>query len=902
MSRSRAQAQALLKWSACALAAVTLSGALAALAGASSLPDGRAYELVSPAQKLGNDVIGDTSRVRAARTEAPGLPMAVTFASLGAFGDAIGTGIATDYLAQRDATPGTSGWSTHAITPPQQPGSFIAAADGLSPLYSGDMADDLTAGVFSAWSALGPEPNIQDVTNLYTRTDLRTPGAGNYQLLTDSVTPQPPLSNPHQASVYAGASSDFRHVVFESRLDLTADATGTNPKVYKADDGITRLLSTGPGCPGGPDPTAPCALAGYGASGDKLTNRVISQDGSRVILSSPVTDEPVPDQADGVAAKLYQLDDRGTTSTTDDALIQINTSEKTSPAPARAAVYQTASTDGSRVFFTSSEQLTNRPGSGLYMWARQPTDETQTIAVDATAGTFTITAHTQPSTGTATLTTGSTSVTGVVGSFSVGQTVTAPGIPAGTTITAITSPTQLTLSAAAASTTTEPINADIQQTTSPIPFDATPTQLQSALENLTIIGAGNATVTGGPGAPGASTPYTITFTGALAGVNIAPLTTDATNLTGAGTTATVTITNPIHNLTLIANASLIGVLGASDDGHRIYFSAPFQLVAGGPGFSEGGIFLWQDADGTPGGTLSYVGAVTLGDSLGINDFNIAWPGFGKGSRVTPDGRHLLFEASDGSGLRPRYQHGTCVQGSIPGDSRCAEVYVYSAETSTPLNPDVVCASCDLSQPGAPYDTLVNVQAGVGGSGTTWHVNTPITDDGQRVFFSTPAPLVPEDVNGKSDAYEYDTSTHQAHLLSTGTDAFDSYFMDATANGNDAFILTRQQLLRWDTDQAYDLYDTRINGGFPEPPPPPHACTNDNCQGQILAPPPTTTIGSTTYQGPGNTTPSARPKAKPKPKRCPKGTTRHHTHGKTRCTKPPHKTKPRAKHATKRGNR
>ena len=38
-----------------------------------------------------------------------------------------GTGVATDYLAERDGTPGTPGWSTHAITPRQEPLSLISA-------------------------------------------------------------------------------------------------------------------------------------------------------------------------------------------------------------------------------------------------------------------------------------------------------------------------------------------------------------------------------------------------------------------------------------------------------------------------------------------------------------------------------------------------------------------------------------------------------------------------------------------------------------------------------------------------------------------------------------------------------------------------------------------------------
>jgi hypothetical protein len=85
--------------------------------------------------------------------------------------------------------------------------------------------------------------------------------------------------------------------------------------------------------------------------------------------------------------------------------------------------------------------------------------------------------------------------------------------------------------------------------------------------------------------------------------------------------------------------------------------------------------------------------------------------------------------------------------------------------------------------------------------------------------------VPEDSNGKIDTYEFDTATGQVHLLSSGTDTGDSYFMDASGAGDDVFILTRERLAGWDTDNNYDLYDVREPhaghpAGFPDPPPVP----------------------------------------------------------------------------------
>lgn len=76
------------------------------------------------------------------------------------------------------------------------------------------------------------------------------------------------------------------------------------------------------------------------------------------------------------------------------------------------------------------------------------------------------------------------------------------------------------------------------QTTAPIVYNATATQVQTALEALSTIGTGNVACTGGPH-PG--TPVVATFKGALAGVDVAQMTGSAASLTG-GTSPAVVVT------------------------------------------------------------------------------------------------------------------------------------------------------------------------------------------------------------------------------------------------------------------------------------------------------------------------------------------------------------------------
>jgi hypothetical protein len=283
---------------------VATTHAASGLPGRGTLPDDRGYELVSPAKdKNGADVLLDTQRTRAA---ADG--NAVAFPSLGAFGDAAGTGVAVDYISQRSTDPhaGTNGWSTHAITPLQEPLSFNAVLSS-DPQYSGEFSADLSRGIFRAWSPLTDDPSVARTSNLYVRDDLRTPGAGTYRLLSPcplcdaTSTPLPPLTDPSGLPALAGASSDFRHVVFESTINLTPDVSGSGQRAYEWSDGQLRYVAYVPADPavdiscgaGGPACVpASWSLPGRGVGtfgGATVPVNVISADGSRIFFTAGST-------------------------------------------------------------------------------------------------------------------------------------------------------------------------------------------------------------------------------------------------------------------------------------------------------------------------------------------------------------------------------------------------------------------------------------------------------------------------------------------------------------------------------------------------------------------------------------------------------------------------------------
>jgi hypothetical protein len=311
-----------------------------------------------------------------------------------------------------------------------------------------------------------------------------------------------------------------------------------------------------------------------------------------------------------------------------------------------------------------------------------------------------------------------------------------------------------------------------------------------------------------------------------------------------------------------------GVLGVSADGSYVYFFSAGQLVAGEPLLGPiSGLYAWHD------GEMRYIGQPAGSADTSPDALDTSAGFLSLSSRVSPDGAHLLFMTHSDAGFRgrwgfPGYDHSTrrCTFDSgIPG--RCRELYLYNADAGT-----LVCASCDPTGAPATADALLDARTGTGGANTPVHITHALSTDGQRVFFHTREALVPEDSNGRTDVYEYDVPSATVHLISTGKDPADSYFMDASPNGDDVFFATRQRLVGWDVDQNYDLYDARVGGGLPDPVPTPPVCDGETCQGPPTTTPTPDTAASNQFTGAGDATPHLRPHH----------TTRKHQH-KRRCT-------------------
>jgi hypothetical protein len=192
-----------------------------------------------------------------------------------------------------------------------------------------------------------------------------------------------------------------------------------------------------------------------------------------------------------------------------------------------------------------------------------------------------------------------------------------------------------------------------------------------------------------------------------------------------------------------------------------------------------------------------------------------------------------------------------------------ELWVYDDPTET-----TICASCP-DYPAAtvekpPHgDTIIKPEVIKNINVQFTLLNRPryLTEDGKLAFFSTTEPLVPQDKNGIMDVYEYDIETGRLHLVSSGQGEWGSWFVDASANGDNVFIGTREKLIRADRDSLADIYVARIQGGYPEPPPPPTACVGDACRGPIPEEPTDLSPATPRFAGPGNPAPKHKKKSR-----------------------------------------
>ena len=353
------------------------------------------------------------------------------------------------------------------------------------------------------------------------------------------------------------------------------------------------------------------------------------------------------------------------------------------------------------------------------------------------------------------------------------------------------------------------------------------------------------------------------------------------------------------------------VMGSSSDGSYVYFVATGVLARGAVSGADN-VYVLHETGG--GWETRYIATLSAedakswrgaGDEDPTTESNVTADLARTSSRVSHNGRYLAFMSSRSL---TGYDNLDAVSGQ-PDE----EVYLYDAVTDR-----LVCASCNptgarptgVLDERKPEDALFvdlltawsPLSSGSSGSSsgiaghwlagslTGWEPAGTTTggdirayqprylSDGGRLFFDSPDALVPQDVNGLEDVYEYEpvnsaatvasdscsiaSSTFSERsqgcvgLISSGQSGSETIFLDASENGDDVFFATNSRLTAEDYDTSYDVYDAHVcSAGEPcrvEPVSPPPCTSGDSCkaapalQPGIFGSPP-----SATFSGIGN---------------------------------------------------
>jgi hypothetical protein len=343
-------------------------------------------------------------------------------------------------------------------------------------------------------------------------------------------------------------------------------------------------------------------------------------------------------------------------------------------------------------------------------------------------------------------------------------------------------------------------------------------------------------------------------------------------------------------------AEVEGVVETSEDGSHVYFVARGVLTQTandrGQVAHEGANNLYvfeRDAE-YPGGHTAFIADLAPTDEelwarqLGEQSHS---------SNLTPNGDFLVFISGT--------EHLTA-----DDTSTANQVFEYDAPTG-----ELVRVS--IGQDGYNDDGNSDVATVSIVNDHTCAISGPMCDsgrqtasaDGSYVFFTSTDGLTPQALNqqailketGRQTRYAnnvYEYHDGNVYLISDGHDlssldhGSDVELLGTDESGADVLFTTADPLAPTDIDSDLDVYDARIDGGFPAPVVTPE-CVADSCQGQ-LSPAPVLLSPGSEFQAGGNPplaapAPVAKPKVKKtvKPKRKKKKRARKANHRHRRST-------------------
>jgi hypothetical protein len=327
-----------------------------------------------------------------------------------------------------------------------------------------------------------------------------------------------------------------------------------------------------------------------------------------------------------------------------------------------------------------------------------------------------------------------------------------------------------------------------------------------------------------------------------------------------------------------------GVLAIASNGADVYFVAHGVLTDGtnkaGKEPVPGGENLYAYTSGSEGAT----GHLAFVATLSAVDRNQWIEGIGF-ANATPDGRFLVFTSHKG------------LTSDVSRPEGPAQVYRYDAVTEGLVRVSIGSQGFnDDGNDGSGDAQIAPAERGFAAGDGPARPDPTMSSDGSFVFFESPVGLVPGALNDQcvtgncppehtpgvlaeniyewaADGARLSGSTEPCAepsgcvgLISDGKDRTESNqghqsasaveLQGVDATGKNVFFWTADQLVGQDTDSQIDLYDARVEGGFPEPKVSPPCGSIEECH---PSPPPVPasegSLGSQIFTGPGNLTPT-----------------------------------------------
>ena len=351
-----------------------------------------------------------------------------------------------------------------------------------------------------------------------------------------------------------------------------------------------------------------------------------------------------------------------------------------------------------------------------------------------------------------------------------------------------------------------------------------------------------------------------------------------------------------------------GLLGAGAGLERTYLVSA-ELCSGAKTNHEGeaalagqqNLYLYRPGESCGAGEFDFVARLGADQPFTGDSLSWATKPADRSSRVSADGMHAVFMSK---APLTGYDNIDAVSGRAD-----SEVFLYDAAGG-----ELGCVSCNPSgarpvgrkiggEGGGPGENQPAwAAARIPGWENEWHASRVLSTSGDRVFFESFEGLVGRDTNGAQDVYEWERVSGEGakgkeeclqgiggeryvpasggclSLISSGKADADAEFLDASGSGSDVFFDTTASLVPQDPGLV-DIYDARVEGGFPPP-----AASRPPCEGEACQSPPAaperSTPASVAVEGPGNLPGGAA-------HHCHKGKQKVSRKGRTRCV-PRHK--------------